>query len=232
MVAFILQSLFLIAAAFIVGAILGNLFKRFSPKSDSISESSTKAADARLALGIPANDDVRKSAREAAAMIPPAEPIPPLDPSAPQPSARTARKTAAKKAPARTLAKPAPNPRQDDKNRPATLKVARRGKPDALTAIEGIGTGIQTKLFALGVFHYDQIAGWSVDEAKWVSEEIGFPGRALRENWGKQAAALVKPSAKPKVAAKPVKTTAAPKVAKTTAAPKAPARTSKTGKSG
>ncbi|UXN63548.1 hypothetical protein N8E89_13320 [Phyllobacterium sp. A18/5-2] len=97
------------------------------------------------------------------------------------------------------------NPRQDDNHRPALIKTARRGKPDALTAIEGIGTGIQTKLFALGVFHYNQIAGWSVDEANWVSEEIGFPGRALRENWGKQAAALVKPSAlaaKPKVAAK------------------------------
>ena len=119
------------------------------------------------------------------------------------------------------------NPRQDDKNRPATLKTARRGKPDALTAIEGIGTGIETKLFALGVFHYDQIAGWSVDEANWVSEEIGFPGRALREKWGKQAAALVKPpgaAAKPKVAAK--------KVVKPKLGAKAASKTLGTGKSG
>jgi predicted flap endonuclease-1-like 5' DNA nuclease len=208
MVAFILQSLFLIAAAFIVGAILGSLFKRFSRKSDSISQSSTRAADARLAslsaLGTPANDDVKRSAQAAAAMIPPAEPVPAMGASI-QPSAKSAPKTAAKKAPAGT--KSAPNPRQDDGNRPALLKAARRGKPDSLTAIEGIGNVIQSKLFALGVFHYDQIAAWNADEAAWVSEEIGFPGRALRENWGKQAVAMVKPAggaraAKPKVAAK------------------------------
>ena len=85
MVMFILSSLFLIAAAFIIGAILGNVSKRFSAKRDSVSESSTRAADARLAslslLGTPANDDVKKSAREAAAMIPPAEPVPAPDPA-------------------------------------------------------------------------------------------------------------------------------------------------------
>ncbi len=49
MVVFILQSLFLIAAAFIAGAILGSIFKRFSRKKQSVSEHSTRAADARLA---------------------------------------------------------------------------------------------------------------------------------------------------------------------------------------
>ena len=205
MVVFLLQALFLIAAAFLAGALLGNLFKRFLPKKDSVSENSTRAADARLAslTALPANDDVRRSAREAAAMIPPPEPVPPEALDATKDRRRPAKKASAQTA--ATAAKRVKNPRQDDNHRPALIKTARRGKPDALTAIEGIGTGIQTKLFALGVFHYVQIAGWSVDEASWVSEEIGFPGRALRENWGKQAAALVKPSApaaKPKVAAK------------------------------
>ncbi|MDR6633878.1 putative flap endonuclease-1-like 5' DNA nuclease [Phyllobacterium sp. 1468] len=212
MVMFILSSLFLIAAAFIIGAILGNVSKRFSAKSDSVSESSTRAADARLAslslLGKPANDDVKKSAREAAAMIPPAEPVPAPDPAGA--SRGSGRKTAApKKNQAKAEAKIVRSPRQDDKNRPALLKTARRGKPDKLTEIDGIGAVIESKLFAAGIFHYDQIAGWTPDEAAWVSEEIGFPGRAHREGWVKQAAGLVKPAAKAKPKAAPKK--AAPK---------------------
>ncbi|WP_457299237.1 hypothetical protein [Phyllobacterium sp. P5_D12] len=219
MVMFILSSLFLIAAAFIIGAILGNVSKRFSAKGDSVSESSTRAADARLAslslLGKPANDDVKKSAREAAAMIPPAEPVPAPDPAGAGRS-RSGRKTAApKKSQAKAEAKIVRSPRQDDKNRPALLKTARRGKPDKLTDIDGIGAVIESKLFEAGIFHYHQIAGWTSDEAAWVSEEIGFPGRAHREGWIKQASGFVKPVAK----AKPK---AAPKKA-------APARTGKSG---
>jgi predicted flap endonuclease-1-like 5' DNA nuclease len=234
MVVFILQSLFLIAAAFIIGAMLGNIFKRLSPKKDSATEGSTRAADVRLAslsaLVTPANDDVKKSAKDAAAMIPPAEPVPAPDPAAPQPAAKPSRKTAAKKSPAKVAAKRVQNPRQNDRNRPATLKAARRGKPDRLTEIDGIGNAIEGKLFELGIFHYDQIAGWTADEASWVSEEISFPGRAQRENWIKQAAGLVKPAAGTKAAS----AKAAPKkaAAKAAAAPKTPAKASRTDKSG
>jgi predicted flap endonuclease-1-like 5' DNA nuclease len=209
MIVFILQSLFLIAAAFIAGAILGNIFKRFSRKSESVSEHSTRAADARLAsiasLGIAANDDISKSAREAAAMVPPAEPVPAINPVPAKSPRRAVKKSAAKSA-AREK-----NPRQDEKNRPPVLKAARRGKPDQLIAIDGIGNTIQLKLYELGIFHYDQIAEWTVEQAVWVSEEIGFPGRAHRESWIRQAAALVKPATKavkPKPA--PRKTAAKP----------------------
>ncbi|NTS30105.1 hypothetical protein HQ945_02460 [Phyllobacterium sp. BT25] len=191
MVVFLLQSLFLIAAAFVIGAILGNLFKRMSPKRESVSEVSTRAADARLAASpiLPANDDVRQSAREAAAMIPPAEPVPPAEVSA---SGKPARRTAAKRVAAKTAVERRSNPRQDDSHRPVMLKAARRGKPDKLTDIDGIGTAIQSRLFDLGLFHFDQIAGWSIEEAAWVGEEIGFPGRVQREGWIRQAAARVK----------------------------------------
>lgn len=190
MVVFILQSLFLIAAAFIAGAILGNVFKRFSGQKESVSEHSTRAADARLAsqpaLGVAANDDVARSARAAAAMVPPAEPVPAISPVSAK--RKTARKNAAKPA------VKAQNPRQDDRNRPPVLKAARRARPDQLTAIDGIGNVIQSKLFALGIFHHDQIAGWTAEQASWVSEEIGFTGRAHREDWVRQAGALAKPA--------------------------------------
>lgn len=192
MVIFLVQSLLLIAAAFIIGAILGRVFKRFSPKTDSVSEESTRAADVRLAAAVtPANDDVSKPA---AAMIPPAEPVPAL-----ASSAGTAISAAAKtktRAPGKTTAKNLQTrpvrTTEDDKHRPAILKNARRGKPDQLLDIDGIGNVIQSELYALGVFHFDQIAGWDADQAAWVSREIGFPGRAHRENWMKQAADLAK----------------------------------------
>ena len=212
MVVFILQSLFLIAAAFIAGAILGSIFKRFARKKLSASEHSTRAADARLAsissLGVPANDDVSKSAREAAAMIPPAEPVPDISPVPAKSPRKSARKSAA--GPVARVQ----NPRQDDRNRPPALKSARRARPDQLTAIDGIGNVIQSKLFALGIFHYDQIAAWSAEQATWVSEEIGFPGRAHRENWIKQAAAFAKPATKA-VKTKPAAKKAAAKPATT-----------------
>ncbi|MEP7456869.1 hypothetical protein [Phyllobacterium sp. SB3] len=197
MVMFILQALFLIAAAFIIGAISGNIFRRLSPKKPSVADSSTRAADARLAslsTLVAVNDDVKKSAVEAAAMIPPAEPVP-------QRSIKTAQRSPSRKP------EPQPeirNPRQNDGNRPTRLKNARKGKPDKLSEIDGIGTVIESKLLALGIFHYDQIAGWTVDQADWVSLEIGFTGRAVRENWVKQAGALAK-SAKPKTAKKTAK---------------------------
>ncbi|MCB1382149.1 MAG: hypothetical protein KDJ73_04300 [Notoacmeibacter sp.] len=74
--------------------------------------------------------------------------------------------------------------------KPRVLKAARRGKPDNLTLIDGVGNAIEKKLFDLGIFHFDQVAKWSADEAAWVSNAVGFPGRAARENWVTDAARL------------------------------------------
>lgn len=192
MVMFILQALFLIAAAFIIGAILGNIIRRLSPKKLSVADSSTRAADERLASQstlVAVNDDVKKSAVEAAAMIPPAEPVP-------QRPIKTAQRSPSRKSEPQPVIR---NPRQDEGNRPTLLKNARRGKADKLGEIDGIGTVIESKLLALGIFHYDQIAAWTVEQADWVSMEIGFTGRAVRENWVKQAGVLMKPT-KPKAA--------------------------------
>ncbi|MBW8879916.1 MAG: hypothetical protein JF615_00435, partial [Asticcacaulis sp.] len=44
------------------------------------------------------------------------------------------------------------------------------------------------QLHALGIYHFRQIAAWSPENIKWVSERIKFPTRIVRENWMKQAA--------------------------------------------
>lgn len=219
MVIFLLQALLLITAAFIIGAILGYLFKSFAPKTDSVSEESTRAADVRLAAAThppvtPANDDVSKRL-PGPAMVPPAEPVPAM---ASPVAARSKTKAPAHKTAAKNASTHAPKVQQDDTHRPALLKNARRGKPDRLSDIEGIGNVIQTELYALGVFHFDQIANWDVDQAAWVSRAIGFPGRAHRENWMKQAADQVKQAgevaARPKAAVKAKPKTAPKKPAK------------------
>lgn len=74
--------------------------------------------------------------------------------------------------------------------KPRLLKGPRRGKADDLTRIGGIGKAIQKKLNETGVFHYDQVARWSDEEAGWISRAIGFPGRVEREGWREEAARL------------------------------------------
>ncbi|MCO4319829.1 50S ribosomal protein L21 [Phyllobacterium sp. 21LDTY02-6] len=207
MVMFLLQSLFLIAAAFVIGAVIGRFYRHFSPGQPSAAADSTRAADARLAArgALPtAAEEVRKSAADAAAMVPPAEPVPPKPLKSPPAKRKTPQ-----------VQENRSHPRQIEANKPSLLAKARRGKADDLTLIDGIGPAIQTRLHGIGVFHFDQIASWNAEQAAWISDEIGFSGRATREKWPQQAAGFVKTIApKATVAPKATARNAAPKAAK------------------
>lgn len=74
--------------------------------------------------------------------------------------------------------------------RPEGLAEPRGGKADDLKRIRGIGKQNEGRLHALGIWHFDQIAGWSADEALWVGSYLAFPGRIERENWIGQAKVL------------------------------------------
>lgn len=73
-----------------------------------------------------------------------------------------------------------------------TLSGPRGGKADDLKLINGVGRAIEQKLHQLGVWHFDQIAAMTEDELRFVSHFVGFPGRALRENWKADAATLAR----------------------------------------
>ncbi|MGJ0453728.1 MAG: hypothetical protein ACR65T_10950 [Methylocystis sp.] len=73
---------------------------------------------------------------------------------------------------------------------PAALPAPRDGAADDLAKIKGVGPKSVEKLHALGVFHYDQIAGWSDDNIKWIEAAIGAAGRVKRNGWVEQAQAL------------------------------------------
>ena len=100
---------------------------------------------------------------------------------------------AAVKPQAKSAGKPAA-PKPAVAKKPIAAKLAKPigGKPDNLTLINGIGNVIEKKLHALGVFHFEQIANWTEQMAEDFSKSVGFPGRAKRESWMKEAGLFAK----------------------------------------
>ncbi|MBS1181912.1 MAG: nqo2 [Proteobacteria bacterium] len=78
-----------------------------------------------------------------------------------------------------------------DQHKPALIEAARDGKPDDLKLIVGVGSKLEELLHKLGVYHFDQIAGWNEMNLKWVDQHLGsFRGRALRDKWIEQSGKL------------------------------------------
>ncbi len=74
--------------------------------------------------------------------------------------------------------------------RPAGLDAPRDDKPDDLTRLKGVGPKVEELLFSHGIYHLDQIAGWSADEVAWIDANLeGFKNRASRDDWVGQAKA-------------------------------------------
>lgn len=108
-------------------------------------------------------------------------------PKADKPKAEKAKaeKAKAEKAPAK-----AKGPAKDGK--PRGLKAPRKGGPDDLTLIEGIGPKLQEKLNDWGIYHFDQIAGWGEAEIAYADENVPrFKGRCSRDKWVAQAKIIV-----------------------------------------
>jgi predicted flap endonuclease-1-like 5' DNA nuclease len=79
--------------------------------------------------------------------------------------------------------------------RPPSLAAPRDGIVDNLMQIKGIGPKIEASLHGLGIFHIDQIAGWTRAHADWVDARLGYGGRIRRERWVEQAIALARTKA-------------------------------------
>ena len=63
---------------------------------------------------------------------------------------------------------------------------------DDLTRIEGVGDFLAKKLNTHGIFTYAEIASWTPDRIKDVTEMIGYiPGRIEKDDWVGQAALLL-----------------------------------------
>ena len=76
-------------------------------------------------------------------------------------------------------------------DKPGVLSGARDGKADNLKLIKGVGPKLEGVLNGIGIYHFDQIAGWSADHVAWADQNlVGFKGRVSRDNWEGQARKL------------------------------------------
>ncbi|WP_273521141.1 NADH:ubiquinone oxidoreductase [Rhodosalinus sediminis] len=76
-------------------------------------------------------------------------------------------------------------------SKPALRDAPRAGGADDLKKIKGVGPKLEKVLNEMGVYHFDQIAGWSAAEVAWVDANLeGFRGRVSRDDWVTQARAL------------------------------------------
>lgn len=115
-------------------------------------------------------------------------------------AAPAAEKTASKKAaaaPAKAVAKPKGSAKPARKpvaadGKPEMLSKARAGGADDLKLISGVGPKLEGTLNELGVYHYDQVAGWRKKEIEWVDARLRFKGRIERDGWIAQAKILAK----------------------------------------
>ena len=76
--------------------------------------------------------------------------------------------------------------------RPPSLEAPRQGTRDDLELIRGISPTIQSALYGLGIYHFDQIADWDQKAVVWVENHFGFKGRIARERWLEQARDLAR----------------------------------------
>lgn len=82
---------------------------------------------------------------------------------------------------------------RDEGKKPATLTMARGGRPDDLKLIKGVGPKLEEMLHELGFFHFDQVASWTNEEVAWVDANLdGFNGRVSRDAWIDQARILAR----------------------------------------
>jgi len=80
---------------------------------------------------------------------------------------------------------------EDGGSQPEARSAPRDGGADDLKEIKGVGPKLESLLHELGIYHFDQIAGWSAAEVAWMDDNLkGFRGRVSRDDWIGQARIL------------------------------------------
>ena len=75
----------------------------------------------------------------------------------------------------------------------ATIGVASATDKDNLQELKGIGPFIAEKLYALGIYTFEQVGNMTPEIEEQVNKAIEFfPGRVKRDEWAKQASELHK----------------------------------------
>jgi predicted flap endonuclease-1-like 5' DNA nuclease len=182
----VLEVLLWILLAFFVGCILGYVLRLiFRRPGESVIEADNEPA------ALPATEPVEA---EIGQRTRPAD-VDPLQTIAARSQPRLSETTATEHTTIDEQAVPvhAEPPLAEAASRPSQPKgiaSPRGGTPDDLQQISGVGPKIELTLHRLGIFHFDQIAGWTTEEAQWIDNHLKFKGRIARDEWIKQARQL------------------------------------------
>ncbi len=74
----------------------------------------------------------------------------------------------------------------------APAKKATASAKDDLTLISGVGPKLKEKLYNEGITQFAQIAVWKAADIREFDDKLSFKGRIKRDEWVKQAKALMK----------------------------------------
>lgn len=195
MTSLIIQTLLLMAIAFILGAALGCLLRNLfgSAAVETPAASIGTGAAAAGAVGAASLAAARPEAPKAPVAPKPPVPAAPVQPVE-KPAVAPAPLVSKPKPKVTAKPKPAPKPKvaSKPKAKRAPVKRAAPATPDNLKLIRGIGPQNEGRLNALGVNQFVQIAGWNAKDEQHYGEALAFPGRIEREEWVKQAKVLAK----------------------------------------
>ncbi|MEM8649419.1 MAG: helix-hairpin-helix domain-containing protein [Pseudomonadota bacterium] len=207
----IIQSLILVALAYLAGCIVGSFLKKIFGSSEQ----------EQMAVVGAANSEVAKPALREASNVAEKAPVTSKEPEA-EPVALVSREPEASEEPQEEVETPAEaeeetGEEETEKEVPANeeaeaeetgeeqeaeaeekqdskasedKKPSKRKTKDDLTRIKGIGPVIERKLNAIGVESYSQIASWRKLDRDAFSEKLSFKGRIERDNWVPQARVL------------------------------------------
>ena len=84
--------------------------------------------------------------------------------------------------------------------KPSGLPRPRGGAKDNLKEIAGLSLIDESALNNMGIYHFEQIAGWDQKEVLWMENHVLARGRIARENWQQQASELARNRPAPKTA--------------------------------
>jgi len=171
------SQFFMLLLALLLGAFLACMLRRWtrSPSSQTdLKSTASSESQASPAQASPAMESTKAEAPAAVAAV--AE-----EPPAPKPEPKPELKPELKSE---------PEPEQKSEPKPVQargLDAAIGGQPDDLKIISGIGPKLEQTLNGLGIFHFEQIAGWSAKDVGEVDDLLSFKGRIERDDWIAQA---------------------------------------------
>lgn len=191
------QALLFLAAAYFAGCCLGCILRRiFWPPRVAVPEAVTQSAAATASQAAGAAATLSRSTVETRPHPVTQEPVHRVQPI--ETTVAAERETVAVTAPARKE-EPRVEVRPADRQpAPAATPVARVEEkatvaaPDDLERIHLIDAVVESKLNALGVRRFAEIAQWTASDVARIGKELGFKGRIQNENWIEQAQILAK----------------------------------------